>query len=246
MTEVYWVAGSTVQFSDDEVHASDAEQRIETPLISAVLKNASARIEWVDQFFWINRDSENLNTADHAVFWKTIKQKPLMKWSGQAGLPHYLIHALSRSILAGDCDMAVIAESEQFSGSAALLVSPKAVGRYNLLPRARVTERWEFGCQVEGLKSLANQVLERIEKNNRHSSEIQLISLPLQLDVVGEAFSQIFPNAYMCKHDPSGATKILFRLNELVNQLEEESLDNGLLVSWAGEELVVVSWIERV
>ena len=69
MTEVYWVSGSTIQFSDD-VHASDAEQNIETSLVSAVLKNAAARIEWVDQFFWINRDSEILNTTDDAVFWK--------------------------------------------------------------------------------------------------------------------------------------------------------------------------------
>ena len=38
-----------------------------------------------------------------------------MKWSWQAGLPHYMLHALSRSILAGDCDLAVIAENEQFS-----------------------------------------------------------------------------------------------------------------------------------
>ena len=242
MTEVYWIAGTDFRISE-EGHTSYAERLSGHSLIQTILKEAAAQMDWVDQWLWMDETPEDLNIDGQVGFRNTLEQKPLLKWTGPVGSPHYLLHAMSRSILVGDCDLAVVAQMEQSAGSAALLASPKAVGRYNLLPRARILERWELGCTV---KDLAPQVLERIEKAKRDPDAVRLILLPSQAEVPPEAFSEIFPDAGVFSSDTHGDTKILFRLNDLVRRMEEESLDNGLLVSWSGGGPAVISWIERV
>jgi len=244
MTEAYWIAGTSLQYSE-ETFALDSKE-IEHLLISALLEKGAARIAWVDQVHWIRGDSKGLSGAESSGILKMSEQKPFLAWSEQAGLPHYLLHAASRSIIVGDCDLAVIAQSDQLDGSAVLLASPRAVGRYNLLPRARIIGRWELGGVGKNLNSPGDQILEKITKNKRHPSEIQLISLQLRSGVVQDAFSALFPEAHILKDDLSGSTKILSRLNHLIDQLEKRSLENGLLISWAAGGLAVVSWVERV
>jgi len=245
MTEVYWIAGASLQYSG-ETFAPGSEQMIEHPLISALLKKGAARMAWVDQVHWISGDSKSLSGAESAGILKISEQKPLLAWSEQAGSPHYVLHAASRSIMVGDCDLAVIAQSGQSDGSAVLLASPKAVGRYNLLPRARIIGRWELGGAGQNLNGPDDQILEKITKNKRHPSEIQLISLQLRPGVVQDAFSKLFPEAHILEVDLFGSSKVLSRLNHLIDQLEKRSVNNGLLISWPADELVVVSWVERV
>ena len=245
MTEVFWVAGADLWYSEESA-AHGLTHRMAQELIGAVLEKASARLAWLDQVIWICEGTGALSDAQQARLSEATGQKPLVTWPQPGGSPHYLLHAASRSVLAGDCDLVALAQSGQTTGAAALLASPKAVGRYNLLPRARIDARWEFGRAGQGWIDLAGQVLEKVTRHHRQPGEVGVLSLLPQSDSIRDAFSTVLPGALILTDVPSGEENFLEQLNRLIGHMEASAAQNGLLVTWSVAGLVVVSWVERV
>lgn len=109
MSEVYWIAGGD---------AAD---------IPALLEGTRVKPERVDQTIWLGKAPPEFNPLGAFFGWGLA---PL--------LDHYMLQAAGRTILTGGADLIVIGQQVGQGFAVALLASPVAVGKFNILPRARL------------------------------------------------------------------------------------------------------------
>ncbi len=146
--------------------------------------------------------------------------------------------------------------SQVSDGAAALLLaSPRAVGRYNLAPRARIVARFVTGSDpvlmLDGPIQATRQILKRsnltlgdmdvIEINEAFASVVLAWAKELDADM-----QCVNPNGGAIAHGhPLGATGAVL-MTKLVNELERREATYGLQTMCIGHGMATATLIERV
>ena len=149
------------------------------------------------------------------------------------------------------------ANSSQISDGAAalLLASAKAVGRYNLAPRARIAARFVTGSDpvlmLDGPIQATRQILQKagltlddmdvIEINEAFASVVLAWAKELAVDL-----ARVNPNGGAIAHGhPLGATGAVL-MTKLVNELERRKATYGLQTMCIGHGMATATIVERV
>ncbi len=146
--------------------------------------------------------------------------------------------------------------SQVSDGAAALLLaSAKAVGRYNLAPRARIATRYVIGSDpvlmLDGPIPATRQILKRvgltledidvIEINEAFASVVLAWAQELDADL-----ERVNPNGGAIAHGhPLGATGAIL-MTKLINELERRKASYGLQTMCIGHGMATATIIERV
>lgn len=115
MSEVYWIAGAA---NWDSPGGTDAW-----------LDHSGLKPAWIDEIFWLAQPKFQriLNLPEHA-----------RQWPVSGPTAHRLLQLIINDMLCGMNDLVLLAESLAQAISLAVLATPQAVGRYNLLPLGRL------------------------------------------------------------------------------------------------------------
>lgn len=190
--------------------------------VEELLNRTGARQEWVEEIHRLTPAAASAAQPAPACF----------DWPVTPPQDHTLLHLLSQSVISGERSLILITQGE---GDAALLGGPKAVGRYNLSPKARLTARFvHTGAYLSGwLAGLAA----RLE--------------PFELDpgdvawLVGDCPEQphdAFPHARWLEN----TSPVLGRMDGLVGRLEESRSPAGFLFSLPQEGPWLATLVERL
>jgi len=158
-----------------------------------------------------------------------VPVKTAYRWPEEPAAAHRLLHFACQALQSGDLDVLLLASGDQ----ATVLASPRAAGRWNLLPRASLTARFSYPPGTppgEFLPALALQLA---------AAEIDAEVAGLACALGGEGFplAPAFPAATWLKTDAN----LPGVLNRLCAGLEEKQAAFGLLFSPG-----LASVIERV
>lgn len=146
--------------------------------------------------------------------------KTVYHWPEQATPAHRLLHFACQALQSGDLDLVLLANRDQ----AAVLASPKAVGRWNLLPRANLSARFSFAPELppgQFLPALAVQLL---------AAEIdpEQNGCAAALEPADFALAPAFPAIQWLEPAHPG---VIAQLNRLCTTLEDRAAALGLLFS---------------
>lgn len=146
--------------------------------------------------------------------------KAVYHWPEQVAPAHRLLHFACQALQSADLDLLLLAGGDR----AAALASPRAVGRWNLLPRANLCARFSYAPDLEPekfLPALAVQLL---------AAEIdpEKPGCAVALEPAEFALAPAFPAIEWLEPTRSGPVA---QLNRLCAALEERSADLGLFLS---------------
>lgn len=172
----------------------------------AGLRRLGLKIDWVQE---VHTLGDALKIPIEAVY----------RWPGELTAAHRLLHFACQALQTGDLDVLLLAAGE----TSTVLASPRAVGRWNLLPRANLSARFSYppGTSPDGfLPALALQMA---------AAQIDTQAAGLASAPGGKPFAlaPAFPAAAWLKADanlPAG-------LNRLCAAVEAQSAAFGLLFS---------------
>lgn len=168
-------------------------------------------------------------------------QTAWFQWPSGGLLPHFVLNACCRSIEAGEVDLAVLIEETQSGYTLLVLGSPKAVGKYNLPPRARLGP---YRFVPDGETSVFSVVREFVQTSGMDPNEVQRIAAPgLQAQ---EDLDTNFPYARLLLDNFHKDETSFSILSTLVSQLETDRLRLGLLCSKHTRQPSLVTLVERL
>lgn len=192
---------------------------------AAALTGPGIRPRWLDQVHLLGEESTPLPPE---------VTSPVYCWPCDASQDHAFFHLCQRSLLSGEVDLVLLARDES---ACALLGSPVAVGRYNLLPHARLTARRANRSRME-LSAWLVEVAGGLEGLEPGPEDITYISLP-----GGEPLAaNPFPQAEVLGEPGS----LLARLGALIRLLGETQGKAGLLLSQPADRLTLATLVERI
>ena len=93
--------------------------------LQAALSRVGGRLQWIEELVWLGGLAPALS-------------QPALSLPDQPGLDHFVLNALLRQLLSGERQFLALGQTCAGSSLALLLGGPAAVGRRNLLPRARL------------------------------------------------------------------------------------------------------------
>jgi hypothetical protein len=148
-----------------------------------------------------------------------VPVKAVYQWPEEPAAAHRLLHFACQALQSGDLDLLLLA-----SGShAAALASPKAAGRWNLLPRASLSARFSYPPGTppdEFLPALALQ----LAAAGIDSEQTGCAAAAGQFEF---PLAPAFPAVNWLENNPD----LLGQLNRVCSELETQSADLGLLFS---------------
>lgn len=221
MSEVYWVAGGTVELPAGREYPAAALDW---------LRRSGIQPGWISEIEWLS--------APEA--WSPAPRWPpglaAFTWAAQPLLDHALLHAACQAILSGEQDMLLLGAAGEGQAHLAVLASPKAVGRYNLLPRARLPGRFALPLQDGILPDLPAVLAPQIKKLELAVEDIHLIAACGGSETLPEAWNRV-PAAPGCALAQCGA---------LVTGLESIGGKLGLLAGLPAEGTALLALVERI
>ena len=211
MIEVYWIAG--VRNLDDPGG------------LESWLANAGLKINWIDEIFWLSDSNAPIvpSLPNRASYWSLT------------GTPsHRLLHLIMSELLLAKNDLVLLVEQPGENFSLAVLGTPRAVGRFNLLPEIRLCamDQWSV--------SLA---LPEIQKKLKS----QLAEIDLELSSIGILAHRVDQNIDL-NLDLPGVRKIELRpgcglidsLVSIITAMKNQSVKTGLFIDGNATILEVV------
>jgi hypothetical protein len=215
MSEVYWITGGEIKLPGDN--------------ISEELVAAGIRPGWIDEVHWISTQESRL-----PVFTENL---PAYRWNVGAITAHRLLHLLLSDLLTNSREIILLGEICASQVCFSLLGSPQAAGRYNLLPRFRLSDQ---PLMIEGNWD------DRLSRWSQHLEGL-LIEPPSIAWISAASLSETvqtgyFPNARLISPAPDAG--LLTRLHLLLARLEETRTQAGLLVEEDG--MASATLIERI
>ncbi len=154
-------------------------------------------------------------------------------WSRQMAQPGFILHDVLRLLLIREKNMALLADKDPSGVHFAILASPQAVGRYNLMPHAHVTAWWT-------LPPLAvNALPQKLDKSGFDPELVKWVTGDFGL---GEKAVEIFPSARPLEQPPAS---IISKLNCLIHQLDQTRSSHGLLLTGSADDPLLATLIER-
>jgi hypothetical protein len=202
VSEVYWVCGGEISGA--------------TELIDLLQAQAGIRPSWVEELHWLATAPAQTQNPE-AGFPASL---PFFQWEMPGMQDHFLLQAAGRAVMLEQRSLTVIVEAKQGKLAALALASPRAVGRYNLLPHARLVF----------LPSL--QLSEPPEQSAVHLLE------PVQLSL-----DQVTWLADNGKRAAGGTVQLI---NRLVKKLDKNKGSYALLASLTPQGQALGTLIERI
>jgi hypothetical protein len=229
MSEVYWITGVVES-------AASAPGSLTQTTLKEIFKVTGIGPEQLDAVFWIGGDLHPVVIEEEGI----PPTLPFFTWPGLPLLDHFMLHDACRSILSGDCDLIVIGQQLGNIAGAALLASPKAVGRHNLMPRAKMAARLALGLEGSPISAMRTMI-DGLEQDNKAMTCLAPVNndtfevLKLESDQLHDSM-KVFPS-------DSGT---IVQMNRLAMALEDQHHDCGLLVSSTPGRPILASLLQRV
>ena len=137
MNETYWLAGL------------NAENEMDAPAaIQQLLASSAIKPRWIQAVHWVG-SAEYCQQLPKDLCALIPDIPTPFCWPQAPLLDHLLLQNLIRSILLDEVELALIGQTGSQGSAAMLLSSPQAVGRYNILPSARVESCRAFPDKVD-------------------------------------------------------------------------------------------------
>jgi hypothetical protein len=202
MSEVYWVWGGEITGAAE---------------VSGLIQSqAGIRPAWVEELHWLAaplNKSECLGDGFPASL-------PIFYWDMPGMQDHFLLQATGRAVMLEQRSLAVIAVEKQGKLAIVVLASPRAVGRYNLMPHARLV------------------FLPSLQSNEKPDQIAAHLLEPVQLSL-----DQVTWLAEPNKRAPGGAVQLI---NRLVKKLDKNKGNYALLVSLTTRGQALGTLVERI
>ncbi len=153
MSDVFVLA--SVQYENDPGF-HDAGDRA----VQALLNRSGLAARRVQEVHWLSENSAFKERRSHGF----AAQTPVFSWPSDQLIDHAVLHSMARSLQCEDRDVVIVGQSwagysdspeDPGTAVALLLGSPKAVGRYNLLPAARLSLRMALSGPAQELPAAA-------------------------------------------------------------------------------------------
>jgi len=206
MSEAYWIHGLS--------HAGAAGAAL-----NILLKASGVRTDWVEGIYWVGTGGG---------------LPPHFSWTGDGLASHHMLHAAGWALAAGERQLLVVGSELDGQVHICLLAGPLAVGRYNLMPQARLGARLAFSPLAPA--------------GFRYALEKTLRPLGLALADVG-CWAVEGP-APLCKALPDAALPgqglAVPALNALVKALGECQQTTGVFFSAGSGGMALASVVERL
>jgi len=174
-----------------------------------------------------------MNPADQLFDHPWDKFQAVFRWLPQAMLGDLLLQDACRALLIREYNLVLLAEKEDNSIHCALLASPQAVGRYNLMPKAHIAAWWTLPPVT--LTALP----QKLEKSGFDRDCVQWVNGGKK--IVQEA-RMVFPDIQPV--EPEQHTTIA-RFNSLVHRLEENKCSHGFLLAGSETNPLLATLVER-
>ncbi len=256
--------------ASEQKEAEPGQEGAALAFISSLLEAAHLKARRLQEVHWQSGGSQPL--ALQSI--ETSFDVALFQWPDLPGLDHLLLHSASRAILAGERELVLVGQEWQHHTAAALLASPAAVGKYNLLPLVRIDSRLTLPAEPERwasslrtiLQKRAQSALEKIRAAEQAVAqatpyeaesvpEVQAAeALPIPEAIHWLAASQsidpqaveaAFPQARRLVALPPAPPGAFFLLAALLKALENSRTRWGVLLSGAQQGAALATVIER-
>lgn len=208
MTETYWLCGCACL--PDEL--ADA--------LPVMLRQVALRLEQVPEVHLFGAPPHG---------WKVPVQLPVYAWPASPAEEHRLLHLVFQSVQASQPEMALLVEVWNGRAAAALLGSPSAAGRRNLLPLARLSAESGHG-HVSGLTGLRQAQAPAFEPAQAPAGDTA------QAPAFDPAQAQPGPHA----------EGLLYQFQHLIRRLQTEKAGAGMAQTMTGGVHLLATRVERI
>lgn len=238
MKEVYWIGGAVA------VGSGGAEQTAFSAL-TAALQGSGVRGGWVERAVWLAPPAEE-GAAGLALQSAGLRpEAPVFFWPAGPLRDHLLLHDAARSIETQDCRLMLVGQQNATAAGLGLLASPEAVGRYNLMPRARLAGR--LALNPSGWQEVLAAVCRAFAQPELDPTATTWLAACNDAEPAGlQSDSASFPEARWLPPPAHARAGVAARLVELVQTLEEQNAPQGLLLSSLPGRPALVTRIERL
>ena len=213
MSDIFWITGSDLSESQ--------------PTLAAALNHIGVLPGWVEVAHLIADQIELAREIASGAFPITFL------WPLHAGQSGFILHDVCRSLLIREQNLALLAEKDQDVVHFALMASPQALGRYNLMPHAHIAAWWTLP------PSALTALPQKLEKSGFDPELVRWISGEGGL---GQNAIVTFPAAQPVEQGPDS---LLGRLNFLIRRLDETKCSHGLLLSGLAGAPLLATLVER-
>jgi hypothetical protein len=223
VSEAYWLGG--VEFDGN----ADADL---AGMLQRTLARAHVRSQWLDAACWLDRETAEAGAPVLA---------PDLPWLGYPPAPllaHLALHDAARCLELNETSLMLVVCGSGSAAAAAVLASPQAVGKWNLLPDALLAERLLF--TVPDGQAVQPPLARALERHNRSLEEIACLA-----NVTAEADEPTLTGL------PDGIqtlceANLIAALNRLARKLSEQQAEAGLLFSRRPGQPCLATLVERV
>lgn len=213
MSDIFWITGSDLSES--------------LPTLAAALNQARILPGWVEVAHLAADNLEEAREIAAGAFPITFL------WPRHAGQSGFVLHDVCRSLLIREQNLALMAEKDQNAVHFALLASPQALGRFNLMPHAHIAAWWTLP------PSALSVLPQKLEKSGFDPELVRWISGEGGL---GQNAILPFPAAQAVEEGPDS---LLGKLNFLIRRLDETKCSHGLLLSGLAGAPLLATLVER-
>jgi hypothetical protein len=243
MSEAYWFGGLHRDWlvpSNDDVDRLFTERQQTLTSLTGKFGLKPARLNRVDWFTGqmnglYRREAlpEGLSTAPLSFLWPAL---PLFS--------HAILQNACAGLILEENSLAALVEENQTSVEAALLGSPAAVGKYNLIPHARMRAHFSAGWAVDPLLNGFEPISAALEKLDVEPASIAALAFngPFPLEEIKRP--EVWRETPCC---PIPSEKSLLpALNWLAETLRDSEGSAGLLISFSADHRALFTLVEKV
>ncbi|NMB89587.1 MAG: hypothetical protein GYA17_14605 [Chloroflexi bacterium] len=228
MSEMYWIGGLEERLAPDGAGV--------VPGLARLAARYGLRLDALEEVHWLGADP--VAGANAAPTGRPV----WFYWEDRPGMAHYLAHAAGRGMAAGEQHLVVLAEWASETFTAELFASPRAVGRYNLVPEARLAARLTFPSGAEDASSGLAALQAALVQGELAPEDVRLLA--------GSAWDQngygaAFPQAARVIGGRPGADGLAL-LHALLDMLKGSSLPAGMWMSAILPGPLLATLVERI
>jgi hypothetical protein len=248
MTELYWI--DTIEL-DTELGRPPLDENgcreQAAQALKQLMQTTGMLPDWVDLIYWQSQFTSGTFLPiilEQAGF---NRDRPAgFAFPDSTGYGQAVINAATRALAVKDTDVIIVGQQQENYCMAAVLISPKAVGRRSLSPIARLAYRAELNSAPADGKVLFTGIGGLLEMAGYETNQIGWLAVTNNLSRIQSDWRAAFPAAMWLPLIPGRPRGVLFRLGELVRALKDSARALGLLISQDEGESVQVTLIERM
>jgi hypothetical protein len=248
MSEVYWAGMIELDDSSAKYQLDETDSRAQAAqAMSELLEKTRIHTVWVDLVYWQSRYTGGAFLPKVMEKVGFPRERPAgFSYPAAPGLDHLLLNAAGRALMARDTEVILIGQQQDNYCIAAVMISPAAVGRRNLMPVARMALRSDMNALRSEPETLLAGIGGLLELAGYDASYIGWLAVTPGLAQMQQHLKSVFPAALWLPLVPGRPRGVLFRMGELVRALDESQRSYGLLISQEEEQPVQITFVERM